>query len=251
MSLRPRLAEFQIAVMLLTRLPAGRISGTAPGMAASSWAWPLAGALVGGIAAMIFAVACALGLPAEISALLALAAGILATGGMHEDGLADMADGCGGGRDRAQKLEIMRDSRIGSYGVLALLVSVGLRVAGMAALGAPAVVVPALIALAMASRAALPLWLALLPPARTDGLGHGAARPKAGTVALALILGQAGWLLLPAGCWLPVAAAVVFGGAIASLIALRQLGGQTGDALGAAQQGAEIFAWLTLTILAR
>ena len=69
--------------------------------------------------------------------------------------------------------------------------------------------------------------------------------------ALALILGQAGWLLLPAGCWLAVAVAVVFGGAIASLIALRQLGGQTGDALGAAQQGAEIFGWLTLTILAR
>ncbi|MHC0052750.1 adenosylcobinamide-GDP ribazoletransferase [Actibacterium sp. D379-3] len=249
MNLRMRLSEVQIAVMLLTRVPAGRIGGRAPTMAASAWAWPLAGILVGGIAAVVYAGATGLGLSPLIASLLALAAGVLATGGMHEDGLADLADGCGGGCDRANKLEIMRDSRIGTYGVLALLICVGLRTAAMAELATPALVVPALIALATASRAILPLWSMVLPSARPEGLGQRVSELDLPRVVVAALLGLAAVTLLPAGAWLPTLAAVLIGSAGIALIAWRHLGGQTGDVLGAAQQIAELSGWLVLSLL--
>ncbi|MCV2882729.1 adenosylcobinamide-GDP ribazoletransferase [Actibacterium sp. XHP0104] len=248
MSLRARLAEAQIAVMLLTRLPAGRIPGTAPGMGASAWAWPLAGFLVGGLSAMGFAGAAVLGLPVMVAALLAVAVAMLATGGMHEDGLADLADGCGG-RDRARKLEIMRDSRIGSYGVLALLIVVGLRVAAMAELATPHLVVPALIGLAMVSRAGLALWLAVLPPARDDGLGRSAAQVRPVGIAVALIAGLAGMVALLGAGGLVLALVVLAAGALVALFAMRQIGGQTGDVLGAIQQLSEVAGWLALLVL--
>ena len=124
--LRARATEVQLALMLLTRLPAGRID-PAPTIAAAAWAFPLAGAVVGVLQALVLIAAIGLGLPMAMAAGLALAAGVLATGGLHEDGLADCADGFGGGRSPARKLEIMRDSRIGSYGALALILGLGLR----------------------------------------------------------------------------------------------------------------------------
>ena len=100
--------------MILTRLPAGRIEGNAPPIANAVWAFPLIGALVGLIAGAVFTLAITINLPAFAAALLALASAALVTGGLHEDGLADTADGFGGGQTLSRKLEIMRDSRIGS-----------------------------------------------------------------------------------------------------------------------------------------
>ena len=246
--MRP-LAELQVAVMLLTRLPAGRVGNDAPTMAQSAWAWPLAGLLVGGIVAGAYGLATLLGLPPMIAALLAIGGATLATGGLHDDGLADLADGCGGGHDRARKLAIMRDSRIGSYGVLALILSVGLRVGALAALADPALVAPAAIGLAMASRGWLPLWVWLLPPARDEGLGHGAARITGAAAALAAALGLIGLMLLGPGIGLAAGLATLAGGAAVAAFARRQLGGQTGDVLGAIQQLAEIAGWLALLAL--
>jgi adenosylcobinamide-GDP ribazoletransferase len=247
--LRTRLAEVQLAMMLLTRLPAGRMAD-APAICAAVWAFPLVGALVGGIGATVLIGAMALGIAPPLAAGLALAASILTTGGLHEDGLADVADGFGGGRDRARKLEIMRDSRIGSYGGLALVLSLGLRWQALAILAAqhPAFAPLALITLAMSSRVGLGFALLWLPAARGDGMGKLAAGTSfaRAVVGLALtVIALVIFLPWPWGAFWVLAAQMVVQ-LIFACIALRQIGGQSGDVLGAMQQLAEIAGWLVL-----
>ncbi|MEK9968269.1 MAG: adenosylcobinamide-GDP ribazoletransferase, partial [Ferrovibrio sp.] len=109
----------RLALMLLTRLPlsGGKVTDTAGGaVARAAWAFPLVGLLVGAAGGGMFMLASYLGLGMGSSALLAMGSQVLLTGALHEDGLADTADGFGGGRSRERKLEIMRDSRIGTYG---------------------------------------------------------------------------------------------------------------------------------------
>lgn len=249
MTVRRPLAEAQVALMLLTRLPAGRIAGEAPALAAAGWAFPLAGLAVGALSALVWLGAGALGLPSLAAAPLALAAGALATGGLHEDGLADLADGLGGGRDRAQKLEIMRDSRIGSYGVLALIFVICFKISALSVLP-QATGALALMALGAASRGPLALWMAVLPTARADGLGHSAAGAGPGAVSLSLTLGLLALLLaLGPGAGLAGFLAVLGGGLAVALLALRQIGGQTGDVLGAIQMIGETCGWLVLAAL--
>lgn len=246
--LRTRLAEVQLAVMLLTRLPAGTMV-EAPSIGASAWAFPIVGAIVGGISAAVLAAALAVGVAPVMAAGLALVAGVLATGGLHEDGLADVADGFGGGRDRARKLEIMRDSRIGSYGGLALILSLGLRWQGLAILAAinPQTACFAVIALAISSRTALPFALLWMPAARDDGMGKSAS----GTTYLRAVVALT-FAALAVGVLIgPIAALTVFlVQAVVQLVfarmAMRQIGGQSGDVLGAMQQLAEIAGWLAL-----
>jgi adenosylcobinamide-GDP ribazoletransferase len=165
---------------------------------------------------------------------------ICTTGALHEDGLADVADGFGGGRTREDKLRIMRDSRIGSYGALALVLALLARAGALVALADPSDVLAALVAAGAVSRAALPAVMAISPQARADGLAAAAGRPhplRAAAAALVaallaiLLLGQAAPAALLAGA----------GGALAvALLARRQIGGYTGDVLGAAQQLGEI-----------
>jgi adenosylcobinamide-GDP ribazoletransferase len=229
-------AELRVALGFLTRLPVGAPGG----LAAAAWAFPVAGLAVGLIAALAFQLALWLGLPALPAAILAVIATLLVTGALHEDGLADLADGFGGGRDRAAKLAIMRDSRIGSFGVLALVLSVLLRVAALASLPTPGWAAAALVAGHALSRAPLPAVMALLPPARSDGLSVAAGRPSPGGAAAALLLGAA--ITLPAlGAAAGVAAIAAVAVATLCLAALaqRQIGGQTGDVLGAMQQVGE------------
>lgn len=240
-----RRAEAQIAFMTLTRLPAGRVRAPAPSMAASSWAFPLCGAVAGALAWLAWSAALAAGLPAAVAAILALAAGALLTGGLHQDGLADLADGLGGGRDRERVLAIMRDSRIGSHGVLALLLVLGLEATALAAFAPPGPGPAAFIAMAMASRALMLLPMAALPPARRDGLGRAAADPGRARVAAGLALGAAALLPL-GGAALAVLAAMALATLLPALLARRRIGGQTGDVLGAVQQLAEAAGWLAL-----
>ncbi|MFZ5750216.1 MAG: adenosylcobinamide-GDP ribazoletransferase, partial [Pseudomonadota bacterium] len=167
-----RLAELRAALMLLTRLPVWP-GDAPPPVSRALWAFPLAGLAVGALALLVWQGAQGLDLPPAMAAVLALATMVLATGGLHEDGLADCADGLWGGRDRARRLAIMRDSRIGTYGTLALVLSLAIRGAGIVALGAGAGL--ALLLVSGASRAAPALLLATLPAAREDGLGHAAS----------------------------------------------------------------------------
>src|SRR5689334_14895225 len=123
--------EFAIATALLTRLPVGAAVPADGAIAASGWAFPLVGAGIGGLCALAFLAAGLAGCSNAVAALLAVAAGIALTGAFHEDGLADTADGFGGGSGRDEKLAIMRDSRLGSFGGVALILSIGLRAAAI------------------------------------------------------------------------------------------------------------------------
>ena len=123
------------------------------------------------------AIAAGIGLPDIVAAVLAVGAGALVTGALHEDGLADMADGFGGGNTPERKLAIMRDSRIGAYGVIVLVVVLAAKVGAISDLGSTGLVAAALVAAAAASRAAMPAVMLWLEPARTDGLAVDAGRP--------------------------------------------------------------------------
>ena len=219
-------AQIQLAMMALTRLPAGRIKGAVPSMAKAAWAFPLVGAMIGLIGALALWIGSSVGLSPLISAGLALAVMAGVTGGLHEDGLADFADSFGTA-DRARKLEIMRDSRIGSYGVIALILMIGLRWASLAELPATAVILPAVL-----SRAVVPFALHLMPPARADGLGRAAAGkvPLPHLILVCAIAGLAAVLFGSAGIAALLTVALVALGV--ARIATRMLGGQTGDVLG-------------------
>lgn len=244
-----RAAELRLAFLLLTRLPAGRIAGEAPAFAASAWAWPLAGAAVGLIAGLAGLAALGLGLPPVMAALVVLAAAALATGAMHEDGLADVADGFGGGRGRAAKLAIMRDSRIGAYGVLALGLAVAFRGAGIATAAEARGLVLPLIGVFAASRAAMAAAAALMPAARADGLGRAAAAVDPAALRAALAIGLLCLLPIGLGAALAVAFAIAVAALVTGALAMRQIGGQTGDVLGAVQQIGECAGWAALAAL--
>ena len=232
--------EFAVATALLTRLPVGAEPGEGA-IAAAGWAFPLVGAGVGALAALAYFLVGVLGCGSAVSALLAVGVSIVVTGAFHEDGLADTADGFGGGGDREAKLAIMRDSRHGTFGVLALVLSVGLRIASLAAIGDPVHVALALIAAHAVSRGALPVLMRLLPPARLDGLGAAAGRPSMPVMVIALIAGA----VIAIAVLTPLTGAAALGLtaialALAALLAYRQIGGYTGDVLGFFQQIAEI-----------
>lgn len=214
-------------------------------------ALPAAGALIGVCAASALLGARAFGLPPYLDAALAVAALVAVTGALHEDGLADLADGFGGGATRAEKLEIMRDSRLGSYGAIALILSLLLRVGALAAVAERSALEAAavLVFAAALSRTAGLAPIMILSPARADGAGHAAMRPFQTALRSAAMLAAAFALLpLVAGAALSavtLAGLVAIGAAYATArLAERQIGGLTGDVMGAAQQAAEIAALL-------
>lgn len=241
--MRQRLAEAQLAVILLTRVPFGRLRNPVPPLGAAAWAFPLAGLLIGLIAGAVLWAALALGLSPPVAGGLALAAQVMAAGALHEDGLADICDGFWGGTSRERRLQIMRDSRIGSYGTVGLILTLGLRWLGLAAL-AEAQAIAAVIAVAMASRVAPVVLMAWLPSARTDGLGAQGRTVGTASVLAATLLGGLPMLILPQGWAALVLASLAV--ALLALTARRKIGGQTGDVLGAGQQAAEIALLLAL-----
>jgi adenosylcobinamide-GDP ribazoletransferase len=240
--LEQRAAELTASIAFSTRLPlqhAIAITGGAIGRAA--WAFPIAGLLVGLIGAIVYALAHKIGLPVWPAAALAVAATMLATGCLHEDGLADTADGFGGGTTREQKLAIMRDSHIGAYGVCALILALLFRVCALASFPDSHLAAWALIASHGAARAAMPGLMFLLPPARSDGLSFDAGRPPGKGVAAAAFLG----FLILAFCLHPGRGivALIFLLVVVALLAWlsrSQIEGQTGDVLGAVEQVSEI-----------
>ncbi len=177
-----RVGELLLALRFFTRLPLGAAAALEPGaLARASWAFPLAGAVVGIVCAAAYAVADLLSFPRLAVALVAIGAGVVVTGALHEDGLADTADAWGG-RDRAERLAIMRDSRSGAYAIVAIVLSVALRAAAVAALPGKGAALAAFIAAHAVARGALPAVLFLLPAARSDGLGASAGVPALGEV---------------------------------------------------------------------
>lgn len=241
------------AATFLTRLPwvARGASGDPTELAASTRYFPLIGALIGAIGAGVLWLA-TLALPADLAALLALAAMILATGAFHEDGWADAFDGLFGGWTPAKRLQIMRDSRIGVYGASALCLLLLVKwqaLAHLPAASAAAVLIPAC---AWARWSALPL-ARCLPYARDDGpnkpVAEGIGRRElviasiiAGATLLPLLLTPQGWTLVLAA----LSASIIVLRASAALYR-RRIGGLTGDCLGATNQAIEV-CWLLLAV---
>ena len=236
------------AIRLLTRVPLpSRIPTSDADMHRSLRYLPLVGAMIG-IAAIFLSIIVGGFLPRSVYVFILIAITILLTGALHEDGLADTADGIGGGHSRERALEIMRDSRIGTYGVLALILVIGTKAATLSALP-DAGVGMLIIAAYTVSRASIVVAMWRVRPARPDGLGaifdDG---PGIGSVLVALatsaipLVGL--WTVLG---WQTVAATL--GGAVFGHIAARvfyqpKLGGYTGDTLGAVQQITELAMYL-------
>lgn len=238
---RQELAYLIVAVQFLTRLPVPRLRSFQPAWLDASVAYfPLAGGIVGLICAFVWILAGGFW-PGPIAATLGVAAGIAATGAFHEDGLADTADGLGGGQTREQRLEIMKDSRIGTYGAVTLLLTIFLKIASLAAL-APVVGAIALLAAHMGARM-VPIVASRVLPYVGDRGGAKVAPvlPTRRRLWCAVITG-----LLPFAVLLPLVPALLTLG-FASLCswwllrrAARLIGGQTGDVLGAAEQVFEV-----------
>jgi adenosylcobinamide-GDP ribazoletransferase len=243
--------DLRLAIAFSTRLPLGRPGGR-PGdrperVRRALRLAPLAGLLVALFVAGVLVVLESLSLPPLAAALIAVAAGFWLTGGLHEDGLADTADGLGAVAPRAGRLAIMRDSRVGTFGAVALILSFGLRALALAQFDTGPAALAALVAAHGLSRGLFLPTMVLMAPARTDGLSGGLPAPHRGDALVALTVGMA--LTLAAlgfsGALAAAIAALIACGAFL-LVARARLGGYTGDVLGAVQQVGEITMLLTI-----
>ncbi len=243
--------DLAAAATLLTRLPL-RVDHAAIGArgARAGWAYPLVGLAIGAAGGIAYVGLSALRAPEGVCAAAALGLMALLTGALHEDGLADFADGVGGGRDRAHALEIMKDSSVGAFGALALLLATLLRWSALAAMS-PISGFFALVGVAAFSRGLLPMAMLFAPDARGTGLAASVGAPPRATAATAVLLGAL--ILASTGLWLGWT--TLFAGVFAILaaiwilrIAVVKLGGRTGDVLGAAQQAAEVAALVLLSL---
>ena len=241
-------SDLRAALVFLTRVPlrVARPEGDAPSLGRAVRAFPIVGALIGLVAGIVYAIAAGIGLPDIVAAVLAVGAGALITGALHEDGLADMADGFGGGSTRERKLAIMRDSRIGAYGVIVLVVVLAAKVGAISDLGGTGLAIAAMVAAAGVSRAAMPAVMLWLDPARDDGLAADAGRPPSAHVWTGLAL--AAVLAVGLLTWSGLVAFLIagIGTAAVAWLAERQVGGHTGDVLGGVQQFSEVLFLLTL-----
>jgi adenosylcobinamide-GDP ribazoletransferase len=250
---------FFIALQFLTPLPVPRWVGFEPDwLNQCARYFPLVGTCVGALGALV-SWAAGLIFPPAVAAGLSIAATLLLTGGFHEDGLADTFDALGGAVTRERALAIMKDSRIGSYGALALLVVLGLKAAVLTALPI-ALAVPALLLAHTASRAMAVLLIARLRYA--GDIEHAKAKPLARRVSAAGAAVAFGWVVLLGAALVAhipaqapfVAVAVLCCAAGAWCCARwlqRRLGGYTGDGLGATQQITELLTLLGWLAAAR
>ena len=245
---REELWVFLLAVQFLTRCPVPFPElFTESRFVASTRYYPLVGLFVGAVAGAAFWLAHVF-FPVPLAVVLATAASLLATGAFHEDGFADTCDGLGGGATREESLEIMRDSRLGTYGAAGLGLMLAAKVLALAA--APAALIPWLLAAAhAASRASAVLAAAGGSYVRDAGTAKPVASGVApGSLTLALVTATAA----VGGLWLVTSPAVMvagLAGLAAGHVVMRalyecKLGGYTGDCLGAVQQTSELGLYL-------
>ncbi len=239
-----------VAFQFLTRLPVPRVRVGDDDVRRSSIFFPLVGVVVAGVGVLVRAGFEPL-VGVAAATVVALAGMVAVTGAFHEDGLADTVDGVWGGWSPEQRLAIMRDSRIGTYGTVALLASLGLRYTLLVQLDLADFARAAVIGHVLGRGAGL-LLVRYLPAAREEGHGARAAGPlgsvgsavAATTVVVVLLVAAGPW------AWVPLAAAIVAVAAMRRLLR-RRLGGLTGDTLGATNQLAHIAAMTAVVALVR
>jgi adenosylcobinamide-GDP ribazoletransferase len=189
--------------------------------------------------------------PTAVAAAVAVVVGLLVTGAFHEDGLADVADAFGGGVTRERRFEILKDPRHGTYGVAALCSTVVLRAVGAASIASSSALFAGFVAAHALGRTGAVAAMGVLPPAREAGLGAdhaGRMRPIATTVGIAVALAI---VVVVTGWWAgPLIAAALAGACAVALLAMRKIGGLTGDVLGAVEQVVECLVIVTVSGLA-
>ena len=240
--------RYLVAQQFLTRLPTPSwITYEPGGLARAARYFPLVGLIVGGLSAltwMIFAPV----LPSPLAAGLALAVLVLTTGALHEDGLADCCDGLGGGASREKALEIMRDSQIGAYGAIGLVLTIGFRWAALSGFevieGAAAIVLAPVL-----GRGAMVVLLAFGAYARTEGAARdvkdGVTKSE---LAIALIICVLVTVMLAGLIGLLILLAALVASALWLKWLTHRLGGYTGDGLGAAEQIVQVLTLLCLAV---
>lgn len=238
-------ADLWEACALLTRLP---LPDHAARGAQAAWAYPLAGVVIGVVAMALGWIALLLGLPTPLIAVIVALTPTVITGGLHEDGLADCADGFWGGTTAERRLEIMKDSRIGSYGVIALVFALLARWIAVDALLSAGAGLWWLLGVGALSRVPMVWQMGLMPNARGNGLSQSVGQPSMAAMQGAALTGAfagmlfLGWAVFPAMIWGLVAALGV------ALIARAKIGGQTGDVLGTTQQMTELAVLMALVV---
>ena len=233
--------DLHLAAVFLMRIPLPELSpdGVRP-LSQAAWSFPVIGLGVGAAGGVALMAGFNLGLHPLLCALMALAVQTFMTGALHEDGLADVADGFGGGQTSRDKLHIMRDSRIGSYGVLALVFSVALRGAALSGMAGAGIAALALIVSGALSRSTVVMVMAFMSPARADGLGSSAGKAALKAVVIAFVISIiVAHFIFEALVW-PVLAVALIAATLVAWMARRQVGGFTGDVLGTVQQVSEI-----------
>ncbi len=239
------LAELQTAFLLLTRFPVGKLTSNNPKLADGLWAFPIVGCVIGGIIAGCYIVTSQFMPNSLAAAVVGLTVGLLCTGAIHEDGLADCADGFGGGQNREKKLAIMKDSAIGTYGTLALIMVITLRIYMLSSLPPiPEIVVPIIIC-AVISRFAMVGYLCFLPAARQEGLGSQASTENKFSFFLSATVTLPAFYMSLFGL-IYVVIAILVVAVLWGIVAKYQIGGQTGDVCGAGQLLSETTGWVTL-----
>lgn len=225
------------ALQFLTRVPI-RTDSAVPHDRAVPW-FPVAGALIGLAAGGVAAGMNEL-VPTPVAATLAVIAGLLITGAFHEDGLADVADAFGGGWTVERRLEIMKDSRHGTYGVAALSGSIVLRTVSAGSIATTSALFVAFVAAHILGRSAAVVAVRLAPPARSSGLGVDAAgQLRVVPTVTGLATGLAATAALT-GWWVAVLVAVALPATgVVVALAVRKIGGLAGDVLGAVEQVVE------------
>lgn len=231
-----------------SRLPVpSRLAFSPARLGASGRYLPVVGLVVGGAGALVYVLALR-ALPPALAVLLSMATTLLASGALHEDGLADCCDAFGGAHDRDDVLRIMKDSRIGAFGAIGLVIALLLKWQALSALAqlTPTGAAGWMIAAHMASRAGTIVYVTTLDYARVEGKAHAFARPSWRAAGVALLIGlpglfaggaRLGVLCVGVGCVLHVALGRWF---------KQRLGGYTGDCLGLAQQVFEIAIYLVV-----
>lgn len=245
-SIRRELHAFLGAVRFFTRIP---VSDHIPHSEAllnhAARYFPAIGLLVGVISAMVFGLSSLL-LPQTISVLLAMSASIYLTGAFHEDGLSDMTDGLGGGWDKLRILDIMKDSRVGNYGVIVIVMALVIKF--MCLVEAKTAWVPILLITGHAfSRYCSVLIMAGMQYVREDTLSKAkplATKLSGNALVVATVFGLVPLLWLPFGAMLVGMTAGVLITIWLGRKLQKWLGGYTGDCLGAAQQLSEVAFYL-------
>jgi adenosylcobinamide-GDP ribazoletransferase len=250
--IRSELQYFFGALRFFTRLPVPAWVGhSQDALNHAARYFPLVGILVGAAGALAFALT-AMVLPVTLAIVFSIATTLLVTGAFHEDGLSDAVDGFGGGWSKTQILAIMKDSRIGSYGAIAVALMLLAKFCALLELP-DEWIAPAIVAAHAASRLCSTALIFTLDYVRDDDTSRAkplAQRMGAGSLAVASVFGLAPLALLPWQAALAGLALAVLTAWLAARYFVRRIGGYTGDCLGAVQQGTELAMYIGMLAIA-